>query len=155
MADKKRQVEKIEALRQHGTLNPRPEAVTDPLFQNHDFFDAQDLLQVKYEMVRQVRIEKQPVSHSAQAFGFSRPAFYQALAAFEHGGLPALMPQKRGPRQAHKLTPEALAFLEQARADEPSLRAKQLAQKVGKKFGWRIHPRTIERRFLRGQKKRR
>ncbi len=44
---------------------------------------------------------------------------------------------------------------EQARADEPSLRAKQLAQKVGKKFGWRIHPRTIERRFLRGQKKRR
>ena len=51
---------KREALRQQGTLNPRPEDVTHPLFQTSEFFDALDLVQVKYEMLRQVRVEGQP-----------------------------------------------------------------------------------------------
>ena len=36
-------------------LNPHPEQVTDPEFGASDFFDAQDAVQVKYEMVRKVR----------------------------------------------------------------------------------------------------
>ena len=40
---------KAEALRATGTLNPRPARVTDPLFHGASFFDAQDLMQVKYE----------------------------------------------------------------------------------------------------------
>ena len=43
-------------------------------------------------------------SHSAAAFGFSRPSFYQAQAALAGGGLAALVPRKPGPRRAHKLT---------------------------------------------------
>jgi len=43
---------KIKRLRQSGTLHPRPETVTDPLFQDLAFFDPHDLLQVRYEMVR-------------------------------------------------------------------------------------------------------
>src|SRR2546428_785409 len=68
---------KDESLRQHGTLNPRPESVTDPLFQTQDFFDARDLAQVKYEMLRRVRIDRAPVQTTATAFGFSRIAVYQ------------------------------------------------------------------------------
>src|ERR1043166_8475914 len=41
--------QKRQTLRRHGTLNPQPESVAHPLFQNSDFFDPDDLLQVKYE----------------------------------------------------------------------------------------------------------
>ena len=99
---------KREALRQQGTLNPRPRDVTHPLFQDSEFFDARDLVQVKYEMLREVQVEDRPVSQSATAFGFSRPSFYQAQSAYAQGGLSGLVPRKRGPRGAHKLTPEVM-----------------------------------------------
>jgi hypothetical protein len=41
-----------EALKRSGTLNPHPDSVTDPLFQTGDFFDAEDLVQVKYNQLR-------------------------------------------------------------------------------------------------------
>ena len=74
---------KRQTLRRHGTLNPHPETVTFPLFQNSDFFDANDLVQVKYEMLRQVHVDKRSVSESACPFGLSRPSFYQAQTAFQ------------------------------------------------------------------------
>jgi len=44
------------ALREARCLNPRPEAVADQAFAaGPEFFDARDLVQVKYEMVRRVR----------------------------------------------------------------------------------------------------
>jgi transposase len=153
MPNPQRLTRKLEVLRQQGTLNPRPQDVTHTLFQHSDFFDPRDLLQVKYEMLRQVRIEKQTVRQAALAFGFSRPSFYQAQAAFQQGGLPRLLPRKRGPRHAHKLTAAVMKFLAQARATEPSLSAKALAQQVEKHFGVRVHPRTLERRFRRQEKK--
>jgi hypothetical protein len=58
---------KAAALRQRGSLNPRPQAVRDPLFATTEFFDARDLVQVKYEMVRRVQADGQAVSQSAQA----------------------------------------------------------------------------------------
>ncbi len=91
---------KVETLRRQGCLNPHPERVQDPLFAAADFFDARDLVQVKYEMVRRVRIDGQPVSRSATAFGLSRPSFYQAQARLDRGGLGALVPKKPG-RAAH------------------------------------------------------
>ncbi len=82
---------KVDALRQYGSLNPRSDKVVDPLFVSSDFFDRRDLVQVKYEMVRRVRVDGLPVSRSVMAFGFSRPSFYQAQAALEDGGLAALV----------------------------------------------------------------
>jgi transposase len=141
------------ALRQQGSLNPHSDQVTDELFRTNDFFDARDLVQVKYEMLRRVQNEGQPVSRSAAAFGFSRPSFYQAQAAFQQGGLPALMPHKRGPREAHKLTAEVLAFVRQARQEDSSLRPADLAASVRDRYGITIHPRSIERALVRSQKK--
>ena len=45
---------KRDALRRQGCLNPRPERVADPRLQQSDFFDANDLVQIKYEMLRRV-----------------------------------------------------------------------------------------------------
>ena len=90
---------KREALQEQGTLNPRPRAVTDPLFAEDSFFDPRDLVQVKYEMLRRVQSEGHSVTDAAAAFGFSRPSFYQALSAFEGDGLAGLVPHKRGPKR--------------------------------------------------------
>ena len=145
---------KLAALRLHGSLNPHPDRVQDPLFAGADFFDARDLVQVKYEMVRRVRVDGQPVSRSAAAFGVSRPTLYQAQAAVARGGLAALVPKKPGPRRAHKLSPEAVDFLHRAQNAEPSLRPPELAQRVRARFGRTVHPRSVERALARREKKR-
>lgn len=142
-------------LRAAHALNPRPQAVTDPAFTaGPAFFDAHDLVQVKYEMLRRVHSDGLPVTHAAARFGFSRPAFYTAQRAWQEAGLPGLLPQRPGPRRAHKLTAAVVAFLEQAREADPSLRPAHLAQLVQDRFGLTVHPRSIERSLLRQQKKR-
>jgi len=103
---------KSDALREQGTLNPRPERVTDELFRQSEFFDRKDLPQVKYEMLRRVQKEGVAIARAAEAFGFSRPSFYQAQAAFTAAGLSGLLPKKRGPRGAHKLNAEVMRFIE-------------------------------------------
>jgi transposase len=145
---------KLEALREQGTLNPRPRDVTDPLFAD-SFFDPRDLVQVKYEMLRRVQSEGHSVTGAATAFGFSRPSFYQAQSAFGEGGLAGLVPHKRGPKRAHKLTDEVLAFIVEMRQKEPSVRTPELVPLIQEHFGTKVHPRSIERSLLRHQKKRR
>ena len=54
------------ALRQQGSLHPHPEEVADDLFLTNEFFDSRDLVQVKYEMLRRVDSESQPVSYLVQ-----------------------------------------------------------------------------------------
>jgi transposase len=146
---------KLHSLRQQGTLNPRPQTVTDELFGSSEFFDARDLVQVKYEMLRRVQKEGRSISAAAVAFGFSRPSFYQAQSAFEKGGLAGLVPRKRGPKAAHKLTTEIVDSLRQARQQNPSLRTSQLTALVKQRFQLVVHPRTVERGLARSQKKRR
>ena len=141
------------ALRQQGCWNPHPERVADELFRTREFFDPRDLIQVKYEMLRRVETEGLPVNQSAVAFGFSRPSFYQAQANFQQGGLPALMPQKRGPKRAHKLTAEVLTFIRQIRQEDPSLHLAALVSRIQDRYGIAVHPRSIERALARSQKK--
>jgi transposase len=150
-----RNAAKITTLRQQGVLNPHPEAVTDPLFQTGDFFDPQDMLQVKYEMLRRVEIDKTPVTEAAATFGLSRPAFYQVQHAVAQQGLAGLIPRKRGPQGAHKLTPAVLDFVLQQRAASPSLTIAELITRIQQQFGVAVHRRTIERHLTRQEKKRR
>ena len=154
MAKRKTPDPKTEALRRRGCLNPHPEKVADPLFAQSDFFDARDLVQVKYEMVRRVEIDGQSVSDSAMAFGVSRPTFYQAQTALETGGLGALSPQKPGPRRAHKLGVDVMDFVEQLQSEDASLKAPELVGRIRERFGLEIHPRSIERALARQEKKR-
>lgn len=140
-------------LHDNGTLNRRPEGVTDPLFLEHEFFDAGDLLQVKYEMLRRVQTEGWSVTQAAQRFGFSRLSLYHALSAFEREGLGGLVAKKRGPKGAHKLSHEIMAFLEQLLEHEPTLNARALAQHVEQRFALSVHPRSVERALKRRKKK--
>jgi transposase len=146
---RKRPDPKAEALRESRTLNPRPEEVTDEAFASSDFFDARDLVQVKYEMLRRVSEDGVSVSSAAAAFGLSRQTYYQAAAALGEAGLAGLLPGKPGPRGAHKLTGEVVEHLQALVASDPGLRPAELAEAVAQRFGIRVHSRSIERALAR------
>jgi len=61
MAKKPTRDPKTRALQQEASLHPHPDQVTDELFLRQEFFDARDLVQVKYEMLRRVQSEGQSV----------------------------------------------------------------------------------------------
>jgi transposase len=150
---KKPEDPKRKVLREQGALNRRPQRVTDELFEQNEFFDPRDLIQVKYEMLRRVGAKDKTASEAARTFGFSRPSFYQAKSAFDAEGLLGLVPKKRGPRGGHKLTEEVLKFLSQAMEEEGAVGSQELAEKARERFGIRVHPRTVERAL--GKKKQR
>lgn len=153
MPRKKPYSTKLESLRRQGSLNLYPERVTDPLFQQQDFFDPHDLVQIKYEMLRRVEVDKFTVSQAAAAFGLSRPTFYQARFEFEQGGLPGLISKKPGPRSPHKFTPEIVDFMRGEQQANASLRAADLVNLVRERFGVVVHPNSVDRALRRQEKK--
>lgn len=131
------------------TLNPHPEAVRDEEFSSSAFFDARDLVQVKYEMVRKVETGNASVRAAADSFGLSRQTFYSAAAALADGGLAGLLPAKPGPRRAHKLTDEVLDYAAELLAADPQLGSSALADAVHQRFEVQVHPRSVERALAR------
>ena len=138
-----------QALQAQGAAHPHPQAVSDPLFRASAFVDPNDLVQVKYEMLRSVEQDGRAVVEAAEAFGLSRPVYYVTRELFKREGLPGLLPRKRGPKRAHKLTDEALAVLAQAVHEAERMpSAAQLSTLLAERCGIRAHPRSILRRLL-------
>ena len=136
---------KVDALLEEGTLNPAPEKVADPKFKQGEFFDPRDAVQVKYELLRRVLVEKASVTDAAQEYGISRPTYYQAKASFDQAGIAGLVPRKRGPHGPYKVRGEVMAFIEQELVQGEPIRARELVGVIRRKFGLDVHPRTIER----------
>jgi transposase len=126
------------------TLNPHPEAVTDPAFTSGTFFDPADLVQVKYEMMRAAEAGQMGAGAAASAFGLARQSYYNARKALAGHGLAGLIPAKPGPKGGHKLTGAVTDFLEQHAAD-PALSSARLAAAVADEFGVTVHKRSVER----------
>ena len=146
MSDEKRDI-----LRQSHTLHPHPDQVRDPLFiSGSPFFDPRDLVQVKYELLRRVRVEGYSVSHATALFAVSRPTFYAAQSAWEHAGVIGLLPEPTGPRHAHKLTDELIARLQPL---TKTMSPAQLAAWLQEQEHLTVHPRSIERAFARKAQK--
>ena len=143
--------EKLRALRQSHTLHPHPEQVRDPLFTSGSpFFDPRDLVQVKYELLRRVRVDGYAVSQATVLFALSRPTFYAALSAWDQAGISGLLPQPTGPRHAHKLTEEIIAELQPL---AKTLSPAELAVWLQEQRSLSVHPRSIERALKRAAKK--
>jgi len=148
---------KSSRLKEYGAFNPHPEKVTEKMFSDPevDFFDPRDLVQVKYEMLRAVDKEGQSVKQASEAYGFSRPSFYQAQSQFKKGGISGLIKKRPGPKSSHKITDEVMAFIEEEAKEGEPLRSRKLAPLIKERFGKDIHPRSIERAIARRKKKRR
>lgn len=137
--------DKTQALKAAGTFNARSKQVHHHLFEASAFFDPCDLPQLKYEALRAIRRDDYSITQAADEFGLSRPTLYHAQEQFDNQGLEGLLARKRGPKRAHKLTPEVCQYLIEQTAAQPTEGARQLAQRVNEKFKIRLHPRTIEK----------
>ena len=87
MEDRKGNAAKRQALMQSGTLNKNAEKVADPKFRNMAFFDLNDLVQVKYDMLRSAQKDGAGILKASETFGFSRITFYKINKAFKENGL--------------------------------------------------------------------
>ena len=143
---------KKKKLTESGTLNPNAHKITDPLFKSNDFFDPDDLLQAKYEMLRRVEKDERTVSDTAKSFGFSRRHFYVLQKQFANEGLHGLLAEKRGPKGAHKLNEKIMEFINTQMEKDPTLRPPDISMIIEKKFGIKAHRRSIERALERKKK---
>jgi transposase len=150
----KKQDPKSKALAQDGVLNPHPEAVRDPLFTGNPFFDAKDLVQVRYEMVRRHSADGVAISDAAATFGVSRPTFYKAQNALQAAGLGGLLPRQRGPKDGHKLSAEVIAFVADLKTATPEPTTSQCLEAIEARFGVKVHRRSLERALARKKKPR-
>ena len=147
-----RQDPKAAALARDGVLNPHPEGVRDPLFNDNPFFDPKDLVQVRYEMVRRHQNDGIAISDVAETFGVSRPTFYKAQGALAGQGLAGLVPRQRGPKGGHKISAEVLSFVEEVKAASPDLTLPQVIGRIAERFGRDVHRRSLERALARKKK---
>jgi transposase len=148
----RRQDPKAAALARDGVLNPHPEGVRDPLFNDNPFFDPKDLVQVRYEMVRRHQNDGIAISDVAEIFGVSRPTFYKAQSALAGQGLTGLVPRQRGPKGGHKLSAEVLSFVEEVKTASPDLTLLQVIGMIAQRFGQNVHRRSLERALSRKKK---
>ena len=144
---------KAERLKQIGALNAQPQRVRAAWFHTGGFFDANDLVQVKYEMLRHARQDGVTKAEAASLFGLSRPTFYHGRAAYASDGISGLLPQPRGPKTAHKLTPEVMTIIDEHHRAGGPIQARALAQLVHQQLGLSVHPRSIERAIARKKKR--
>jgi len=144
---------KAKLLKKKGCLNPRHQQVKDEIFEKYDFFDPRDLIQVKYEMIRKVKKEEWTVERASKNFGFSRPSFYDAQRAFESGGIPGLIPKKRGPRNPHKLTDAVIKYLEECLEQDHKLKSIELLSLLEERFDLALDLRSIQRVLAKVKKK--
>jgi transposase len=70
------------------------------------------------------------VSAAAQHHGLSRPRYYQLLDAYKNGGLPALEPQKTGPKSNYRRTDQAVRQVLRHRFLDPDASPEVIAQKL-------------------------
>lgn len=143
------------ALKEQGLLNPAAGEVRDELFKGDAFFDPADLVQVRYEMLRSVRVGQHSATDAASVFGVSRATYYQALTAFDQDGIAGLIPGKRGPRGPHKLTADVVEYVTGQLEQKPDLDSQAIARLVVDQFGVSVHPRSVERALDRREKKKR
>jgi transposase len=136
---------KRQALKASGTFNPRADQVRHHLFERSEFFDPEDTLQLKYETLRALEKDGYSLARAAGDFGLSRPTIYHAQDQFAEGGLEGLLPRKRGPKSAHKLTAQVRQHLEELSAAQPELDSSELARRIRQRFKIKLHPRTIEK----------
>ena len=153
MEDRKREAAKRRALEQSGTLNRYADNVTDPKFKNVAFFDPEDIMQVKYEMLRSVKKDETGIQQASKNFGFSRITFYKTDKAFNENGLAGLLPQKNGPRRAHKLSGEVMEFVKELIEKKPGIKSDRIREKIKDRFDLTVHKRSIERAIARSKKK--
>ncbi len=140
MSDKKK-----DFLKKEGILNPNPERVLCPKFENVDFFDPLDLPQVRYEMLRSARIGNASVAEACRQFGFSREYFYRLERSFNERGYVSLLGSRKGRRPVVALNQEIVNYIAHRKMEEPGLSGERLRGEIYRHYKVECSRRTVER----------
>lgn len=136
---------KRDILMENGTFNRNYANVVEPRFTDDDFYDPQDLAQVKYEMLRAVRESRESIETITSRFGFSRAGFYKIKNAFEKEGLSAFVSNKTGPQNAWKLTKEYRRMIDQYLSENLNASSGEIVAFLKTERGLEVSRRTIDR----------
>ncbi len=136
---------KIEFFKSVGILNTKPERIIHSMFQNNEFFDPLDLIQVRYEMLRGPRSEKITVSEACKQFGYSREYFYSLDRDFNSRGFAGIMTSIMGRPPIIAQNPEIINYILQRKFADSSLTGEDLRLELKSKFQLECSRRTVER----------
>ena len=136
---------KIDILKENGTFNADSNSVKADDFLHGIFFDPNDLVQVKYEMLRSVEKKESSISEAAEKYGLSRQTYYVNKAAIESGGLAALIPKKTGPKDGYKLKDEGRRFIDDYISKHPGASPHEINVAMAVATGITVHDRTVTR----------
>jgi len=135
---------KHKEMQKNGSFNHRAENVTAEIFSQSRFFDAHDLIQVKYEMLRAVEKDRRDITSTSATFGFSRVSFYQIKKEYDENGIAGLMPKKRGPKGSRKMNQDDVEF---AKSFVDTHTKAQILILLKEERGVEISKRTLERQL--------
>jgi len=138
-------MEKKEVLSQLGALNKNPEKVTNYLFKKHDFFDPQDKVQIKYEMLRANQVDGQKITHICTQYNYSREAFYVILRKFKHQGIVGFLEGSRQKKNTIMINQDIAKMIIQMKFENPDISGAKLAQKINATFNADYKKRAIEK----------
>lgn len=136
---------KREALKEAKAWNPDAELVKADIFHSHPFFDPEDRVQVKYEMIRAREIERVPLKEACAQFCFTRESYRHILERFHAEGIKGLFERTRGRRGPIKAKEPVREFIREEYARNKGLSAEDLALLCSQKFDVAISQRTIFR----------
>ena len=137
--------QKRHILKEARALNDHPERVRAPLFSRHPFFDPQDKVQVKYELLRSREVEGISLTEACRLYGFTRESYRHILARFREEGVRGLFERKRGRRGPVKATERVRAFLRAERQEQEELSVAELIERCERELGVRLSRRTVFR----------
>jgi len=136
---------KRQILQQAKAWNPHPDHVTATVFKTNPFFDPEDKVQVKYEMLRAREVAGTPLTETCSKFGFSRESYRHIRRRFYLEGIPGLFGHKRGRKGPVKATEELRGFIRSEHTRDRSLTAEDLARRCYQEYGVTISRRTVFR----------
>jgi transposase len=136
---------KGDILRKNGTYNKNHDSVKAGDFQQGIFFDAEDLAQVKYEMLRSVAKGENSILEASSMYGFSRQSYYIIKNSVDKEGLSALIPKKTGPKESYKLKKEGQVFIDQYTRSHPDANSNEVNRALREATGISVHNRTVDR----------
>lgn len=139
------ELSKKEILQANGTYNRNYEKVKNEKFLTGSFYDPMDIVQVKYEMLKDATEGIRGVAQIADDFGFSRASFYKIRDAFDIHGLAAFVPEKTGPKRSTKLVGPYKEYIDRYISEKPKASSNEITLSLKTDKGIDISKRTVER----------
>ena len=136
---------KKETLIKNGTFNKNYGKVTNVSFRESGFYDPMDIVQVRYEMIKDINACGKTIEQVSSEYGYSRASYYHIKDNFDKGGIAALIPEKTGPRKARKLTPDLQEYINEFVGRNPSASSSKIAKEIERAKGVSVNKRTVER----------